>query len=185
MMILGKVRGRKGRSAKRVGADWAEQRLREIRRQAALAPEAEGTPLAHPPASAPASGVAAAGGAPPGARLAAAGAPPGARLASAGGGVGESSGEKGKEWMPNFGRVWQSGPRHASLKEFEAERRELSSCQRGMSKRAHSEDGGEGRGGDGPIAGSTSGVPPPVEEFVFKPYVSKRKKRPSADPSSS
>jgi len=50
----------------------------------------------------------------------------------------------------------------------------------GWGKRAHSENGGEGGGGSvgggGHSAGETSGVPPPAAEFVFKPYVSKRKK---------
>jgi len=102
VMILGKVRGRKGRSAKRVGAEWAEQRLREIGRQAAPgpAPQAGGAPPAHLPPSA--SGVASPIGATPGARLGPVGAPPGARLASAVGDCGEGSGEKGRDRMPEL-----------------------------------------------------------------------------------
>lgn len=57
-------------------------------------------------------------------------------------------------WLPNFGRVWQSGSRHDTRKEFEAEkRREAKRLGRPLGKR---------------------GAPSSASPVQFQPYVSKR-----------
>ncbi|CAM6040879.1 unnamed protein product [Sphagnum compactum] len=61
--------------------------------------------------------------------------------------------QDGAMWLPNFGRVWQSGPRGATLKEFKSERRkEAKSLGRPLGKR-------RATGSDGMVE--------------LKPYVSK------------
>ncbi|CAM6064415.1 unnamed protein product, partial [Sphagnum tenellum] len=61
--------------------------------------------------------------------------------------------QDGAMWLPNFGRVWQSGPRGATLKEFKSERRkEAKSLGKPLGKR-------RATGSDGMVE--------------LKPYVSK------------
>lgn len=61
--------------------------------------------------------------------------------------------QDGAMWLPNFGRVWQSGPRGATLKEFKSEqRKEAKSLGRPLGKR-------RATGSDGMVE--------------LKPYVSK------------
>jgi len=52
---------------------------------------------------------------------------------------GETVPEADASWLPNFGRVWQSGSRHDTRKEFEAEkRREAKRLGRPLGKRGAS-----------------------------------------------
>ncbi|GJP43945.1 hypothetical protein CLOM_g3346 [Closterium sp. NIES-68] len=69
---------------------------------------------------------------------------------SAGAGAGPVLTEAGREqgkvgggsmWLPSFGRVWQSGPRQASRREFEAERR----TQMGKGEQERRSKGGQDR----------------------------------------
>ncbi|KAG0628292.1 hypothetical protein M758_1G015600 [Ceratodon purpureus] len=64
-------------------------------------------------------------------------------------------------WLPNFGRIWQSGSRHDTRKEFEAEkRREAKRLGRPLGKR---------------------GSPSSERPVQFQPYVSKRQRAVKTD----
>jgi hypothetical protein len=88
-----------------------------------------------------------------------------AEIAREQGGEASSRGEgedlsPSQSWLPNFGRVWQSGPRKDSRKEFEAEKRRSLKLQRA-------------RGDRGAMRKSS-------RNFEFKPYVSRRQAKEGA-----
>jgi hypothetical protein len=63
-------------------------------------------------------------------------------------------------WLPNFGRVWQSGPRRDTRKEFEAEKRKSLKLQRARGERGAARKASR--------------------DFEFKPYVSRRQSKEGA-----
>ncbi|CAI5469832.1 unnamed protein product [Closterium sp. Yama58-4] len=135
--------------AQRVGAAWAEKRRAEIKaaEAARYAAAAASASLQFVPAGPPTRGGSAdvlgrsSTGSPeaasaPTATAAGVDAPP---AVSVGGQHSEIDQWGGSMWLPSFGRVWQSGPRQASRREFEAERR----AQRGTHGQERQYKGGE------------------------------------------
>eukprot|EP00271_Cylindrocystis_brebissonii_P003032 TRINITY_DN13783_c0_g1_i2.p1 TRINITY_DN13783_c0_g1~~TRINITY_DN13783_c0_g1_i2.p1 ORF type:complete len:392 (+),score=75.55 TRINITY_DN13783_c0_g1_i2:104-1279(+) len=145
-------RARKLRNPKRVGAAWAEQRLREIEaeKEELERMASEGNPLGSGEGSGHLLGRQVGSFLVPTESLR------GARGVEA---------HEAATWLPSFGRVWQSGSRKDSRREFEEER------ERGRGKRRTTNVSMPVHGGVSMLGQVDEGETRPL---VVKPYVSKK-----------